>query len=77
VKQVGPLLQQAEQVLHETQGAIKGADPDNQLTNNAKRNYQIHKASPEEQRLAESLKVVSYTRIPSYVSKVIFMRFSS
>jgi len=58
VKQVRPLLQQAEMVLHETQGAIKGADPDNQLTNNAKRNYQIHKASPEEQRLAESLKVL-------------------
>jgi hypothetical protein len=59
VKQVKPLLEQAEKTLNETQGAVKGADPDNRLSNKAKRNMQDHKASPEEQRLAEALKVVS------------------
>jgi hypothetical protein len=59
VKQVKPLLEQAEKILNETQGAVKGADPDNRLTNKAKRNMQDHKATPEEQRLAEALKVVS------------------
>jgi hypothetical protein len=53
------LLQQAETILNETNGAIRGADPDNRLTNEAKRNMQDHKATPEEQRLAEALKVVS------------------
>jgi hypothetical protein len=59
VKAVKPLLQQAETILNETNGAIRGADPDNRLTNEAKRNMQDHKATPEEQRLAEALKVVS------------------
>ena len=60
VKQVKPLLEQAEKILNETQGAIKGADPGNRLSNKAKRNMQDHKATPEEQRLAEALKVVSH-----------------
>ncbi|KAK7055940.1 Lea domain-containing protein [Favolaschia claudopus] len=58
VKAVKPLLQQAEQILNETNGAIRGADPDNRLSNKAKRNMQDHKATPEEQRLAEALKVL-------------------
>ncbi|KAJ7878842.1 hypothetical protein B0H14DRAFT_2341913 [Mycena olivaceomarginata] len=58
VKAVKPLLQQAETILNETNGAIRGADPDNRLTNEAKRNMQDHKATPEEQRLAEALKVM-------------------
>jgi len=58
VKQVKPLLEQAEKILHETQGSVKGADPDNRLSNNARRNMQDHKATPEEQRLAEALKVL-------------------
>ena len=58
VKQVKPLLEQAEQILHQTEGAIKGADPDNRLTNKAKRHQQDHRATPEEQRLAEAVKVV-------------------
>jgi len=55
---VRPLLEQVEKVLNETNGAVKGADPDNQLTRNATRNYKDHKATPEEQRLAEALKVM-------------------
>ncbi|PPQ94715.1 hypothetical protein CVT25_009570 [Psilocybe cyanescens] len=58
VKQVRPLLEQAEKILNETNGAVRGADPDNRLSNTAKRNMQDHKASPEEQRLAEALKVM-------------------
>jgi len=58
VKQVKPLLEQGEKILNETYGAIKGADPDNRLSNKAKRNAADHKASPEEQRLAEALKVM-------------------
>lgn len=58
VKQVKPLIEQADKILNETNGTIKGADPDNRLSNNAKRNFQDHKATPEEQRLAEALKTV-------------------
>ena len=59
VKQVKPLLQEAEKILNETQGAIKGADPDNRISNRAKRHQDAHNATPEEQRLATALKVVS------------------
>lgn len=58
VKQIKPLLQQAETILNQTLGAIKGADPDNRLSNKAKRHMADHRATPEEQRLAEALKVV-------------------
>jgi hypothetical protein len=60
ITQVKPLLEQAEKILNETQGAVKGADPNNRLSNKARRNMQDHKATPEEQRLAEALKVVSH-----------------
>lgn len=58
VKEVRPLLEEAEKILHETNGAIRGADPDKRLTNKAKRNMADHKATPEEQRLAQALKVM-------------------
>ncbi|KAJ3782676.1 hypothetical protein GGU10DRAFT_297483, partial [Lentinula aff. detonsa] len=58
VQQVKPLLQQAEKILNETMGMIKGADPDNRLSDKAKRHAQTHNATPEEQRLAEALKVL-------------------
>ncbi|KAF7375633.1 Lea domain-containing protein [Mycena sanguinolenta] len=58
VENVKPLLQQAEKILNETNGAIRGADPDNRLSNKATRNMQDHRATPEEQRLAEALKVL-------------------
>jgi len=58
IKQVKPLLQQAETILNQTLGAVKGADPDNRLSNKAKRNAQDHSATPEEQRLAAALKVM-------------------
>ncbi|KAJ7157085.1 hypothetical protein C8R46DRAFT_958938 [Mycena filopes] len=58
VKNVKPLLEQGEKILNETNGAIRGADPNNRLSNKASRNVQDHKATPEEQRLAEALKVM-------------------
>ncbi|KAH8929436.1 hypothetical protein BT69DRAFT_1235884 [Atractiella rhizophila] len=58
VKNVKPLLEQAEKIMNETYGMVKGADPDNRLANKAKRNVADHKASPSEQRLAEALKVM-------------------
>jgi len=58
VERVRPLLEQAEKVLNETMGSIRGADPDNRLSNKATRNVKDHKATPEEQRLAEALKVL-------------------
>lgn len=60
MKQVRSLIEQVERVLNETNGAVKGADPDNRLSNKAKRNMQDHKATPEEQRLAEALKTVCF-----------------
>lgn len=59
VRQVKPLIEQSEKILQETNGAVKGADPDNRLSNKATRHNQDHKATPEEQRLAEALKTVS------------------
>ncbi|KAL0951052.1 hypothetical protein HGRIS_007792 [Hohenbuehelia grisea] len=58
VKQVKPLIEQTEKILNETNGSVRGADPDNRLSNKARRNMQDHKATPEEQRLAEALKVL-------------------
>ena len=60
VNAVKPLLQQAEQILNETQGMIKGADPGNKVSGRAKRHAATHQATPEEQRLAEALAVVSF-----------------
>ena len=60
VKQVKPLLEQADKTLNETKGAVNGADPEKRLSNRAKRNMQDHVATPSEQRLAEALKVVSW-----------------
>ncbi|KIK65438.1 hypothetical protein GYMLUDRAFT_56159 [Collybiopsis luxurians FD-317 M1] len=58
VQQVKPLLQQAEQIMNETYGMMKGADPDNKISNRAQNHQKAHKATPEEQRLAEALKVM-------------------
>lgn len=67
VKNVKPLLEQAEKILNETNGAIRGADPDNRLSNKATRNQQDHQATPEEQRLAEALKIVRPVPDPSFL----------
>jgi len=58
IQQVKPLLQQAEQIMNETQGMMKGADPDSKVSNRAQNHQKAHKATPEEQRLAEALKIM-------------------
>lgn len=58
VRAVRPLLEQAEKILNETNGLVKGADPDNRLSRQAKRAVADHTSSPEEHRLAEALKVL-------------------
>jgi len=58
VEAVRPLLIQAEKIMNETQGMVKGADPENKVSNRAKRHKANHNATPEEQRLAEALKVM-------------------
>ena len=58
IKDLRPILEEAEKILNETNGAIRGADPDKRLTSQAKRNFAEHKATPEEQRLAQALKVM-------------------
>ncbi|KAH6874996.1 hypothetical protein BKA70DRAFT_1394698 [Coprinopsis sp. MPI-PUGE-AT-0042] len=58
IKEVRPLLEQAEKVLNETNGAIRGADPDHRLTSKAKHSFAEHNATPQEQRLAQALKVM-------------------
>ncbi|KAK1221090.1 hypothetical protein PQX77_016137 [Marasmius sp. AFHP31] len=58
VKQVRPLLQEAEKILNETWGSIKGADPGNRLSRKAQNRAEGHAATPEEQRLAAALKVL-------------------
>lgn len=60
VKQVKPLLEETEKILNQTLGSVKSADPDGRMSNKAKRNVQDHVASPEEQRLAEALKLVNH-----------------
>ena len=69
IKAVKPLIEQAEKELHTANGAVKGADPDSRLSNRATRHAQDHRATPEEQRLAEALKVcgcmvVSFNEVP-------------
>jgi hypothetical protein len=59
VKQVKPLLEQAEKILYETHGSIQGVDRDKALVNRVRRHAQDHTASPSEQRLAVALQVVS------------------
>ena len=59
VNAVRPLLTQAEQILNETQGMIKGADPEGKISSRAKKHAESHQATPEEQRLAQALSVVS------------------
>jgi len=55
VDKLRPLIELCAEILHETQGKIKGMDPDCKLANQAQRNYADHNATAEEQRLAKSL----------------------
>ena len=55
MKQVRPLIEQATNILRETQGAIKALDSDGTIANNATRKAADHEATKQEQHLAEAL----------------------
>ncbi|KAL4951076.1 hypothetical protein BDW69DRAFT_170805 [Aspergillus filifer] len=59
VKNVKPLLEEANGILQECNGAIRALDPDGHVAANAKARAASHEASPEEHALAEKLKELS------------------
>ncbi|KAL4763102.1 DUF3659 domain-containing protein [Aspergillus foveolatus] len=59
VKNVKPLLEEANNILQECNGAIRALDPDGRIAANAKARAASHEASPEEYNLAEKLKELS------------------
>ncbi|KAI0323060.1 hypothetical protein OF83DRAFT_9152 [Amylostereum chailletii] len=46
VKAVRPLIEQADKILNEANGAVKGADPDNRVSNRAKRHAEVMASAP-------------------------------
>ncbi|KAL4983969.1 hypothetical protein BDW68DRAFT_167904 [Aspergillus falconensis] len=59
VKNVKPLLEEANSILQECNGAIRALDPDGHIAANAKARAASREASPEEYNLAEKLKELS------------------
>jgi len=66
VDKMKPLIEQASQVLNETLGGLKGADPEGKAQSKAKYKKANNEASPEENHLAESV-----TKLTEEVAKVI------
>lgn len=67
VKQVRPLIEEGGKILTETNGVIRGLDPDGRIQSNAKQKSGTREASPEEHHLAEVLKEVSsFVPYPSF-----------
>ena len=56
VDTVKPLIEQGSAILQETNGAIRGLDPDGRIQSNAKGKTSGRDATPEEHQLAEVLK---------------------
>jgi hypothetical protein len=56
VDTVKPLIEEGGRILSETNGAIRGLDPDGRIVANAKHKTAAREATPEEYRLAEVLK---------------------
>ena len=63
VKEVKPLIEEGGNILTETNGIIRGMDPDGRIQRNAKHKCSTKEASPEEHHLAEMLKEVRYCHI--------------
>lgn len=68
VKQVRPLLEQAQGMLQEALGGIKALDPGGKIAEMSKRRAADHQATPEEQHLAESLGEVQSLPLSSIAS---------
>ncbi|KAL2066830.1 hypothetical protein VTL71DRAFT_1254 [Oculimacula yallundae] len=56
VDKVKPLIEEGGRILTETNGIIRGMDPDGRITANAKQKSATREATPEEHHLAELLK---------------------
>lgn len=63
VKEVKPLIEEGGKILTETNGVIRGMDPDGRIQRNAKHKSKTKDASPEEHHLAEVLQEVSSSTI--------------
>ncbi|KAI5456595.1 hypothetical protein BGZ63DRAFT_395856 [Mariannaea sp. PMI_226] len=61
VKQVKPLIEEGGKILTETNGVIRGLDPDGRIQRNAKHRSATREGSPEEFHLAEVLKELTGT----------------
>lgn len=56
VDTVKPLIEQGGEILQETNGVIRGLDPDGRISSGAKAHAAAREATPEEYRLADLLK---------------------
>jgi hypothetical protein len=77
VKEVKPLIEEGSKILQESNGIIRGLDPDGHVQANAKGKTQSHQASPEEYHLADVLKEVCHEPATVSVSSKILTGISS
>jgi len=61
VKQVKPLIEEGSKILQESNGIIRGLDPDGHIQKNAKHKTAAREATPEEFHLADVLKELTGT----------------
>ncbi|PFH55727.1 hypothetical protein XA68_17725 [Ophiocordyceps unilateralis] len=61
VREVKPLIEEGGRILTETNGTIRGLDPDGRIQRNAKAKAGTREATPEEHHLAEVLKELTGT----------------
>ncbi|KAI6778967.1 uncharacterized protein J7T54_002609 [Emericellopsis cladophorae] len=59
VKEVRPLIEEGGKILQETNGIVRGMDPDGRIQRQAKQKSGTKEASPEEHHLAEVLKTLT------------------
>ncbi|KAG9253691.1 uncharacterized protein F5Z01DRAFT_123771 [Emericellopsis atlantica] len=59
VKEVKPLIEEGGKILQETNGIVRGMDPDGRIQRQAKQKSGTKDASPEEHHLAEVLKTLT------------------
>ena len=61
VDKVKPLIEEGGRILQECNGSLRGLDPDGHIAANAKARHGTEECSPEEVRLAETLKEITGT----------------
>lgn len=60
VREVKPLIEEGSKILTETNGVVRGMDPDGRIQRQAKHKSSTKDATPEEHHLAEVIKEVSF-----------------